>query len=114
MYDCNCPVCGAEANVYEFFEPDEAETLIETDWNHEEGIECIGGCNRYTRSYWVAFCYSCDSEFEVLDSYCQPCNANGYSLQIMVFSMGAMPTELYRSWMQKDKQPARGKNRGKR
>lgn len=97
----NCPFCNSEVDAYAGLEgPEDAETVIEEDFTHSREWECERGCQRVTNSYFAAYCESCDHEFDVLDTYIQPCNANGYSVDIKVFKQ--VPDDVYREWMGKE------------
>jgi len=99
MSNIDCPVCGAELDVYLQSEPEDTTTNILVKRQHSDEVECKRGCEEISRSYWVAYCSECDSEIGVLDEYVSPCSANGYSVELQVFEPGRLTGEMVDLWL---------------
>lgn len=86
--ETNCPYCGAEVDYY--FEETEPEDWTVTVPFPEhcgravnEGWECGDRSHtEFTTAEYEIQCRECDEMFMFSCTYAQPCNANGYVIEM--------------------------------
>src|SRR5687767_4467179 len=89
--DAVCPHCQEEPGNYfqELLSPEDydSQTIIKDydhpAWDSEEGYSCLKGCEQWTEETFSFLCEHCMGEIEVKCTYVQPCDANGYVVEMI-------------------------------
>lgn len=75
-----CTFCEAGIDPFENIEPD--EWTIVTPLEHDDSYECERGCEEVSKINTEIVCAACGEEVNMICTYVQPCNANGYPLTV--------------------------------